>query len=121
MPIHPSSTARPLTTISRSNLPLGEQCHNALLRAAEKKVEALRARKLAERVYDRVFLVAQGKNIAEREARSRTDAAFISVDDRAIEAESEAIVAKAEADGLAVMFEQWRSEQANAREEMKLR
>ena len=121
MPLHPSSTAHRLTTTSLSNLPIGEQCHNALLVAASKKVAAMRARKLAERVYDRVFLGSQGKNIAEREANARTEAAFIKMDDEALEAESDAIVAKAEADGLAVRFEEWRSQQANAREEMKLR
>ena len=120
MPLVPSSTPRS-TTISRSNLPLGEQCHNALLAAANKKVAAMRARKLADRVFDRLFIGTEGRNKEEREAKARTEAAYIKIDDEALQAESDAIVAKAEADGLAVRFEEWRSEQANAREEMKLR
>lgn len=102
-----------------SNLPLGERVHRALVEAGERKVEAMRARKLAERVYDRIFLEQEG-SVPVKEARTRTHERYISVDDAAIEAEHKAIVAKAHADGLSVRFEQWRTEQATTRAEMQL-
>lgn len=103
-----------------SNLPLGEQVHRALVKAAEAKVAALRARKLAERVFDRILLDQEG-SVAVKEAKARTHEKYISVEDAAIETESAAIIAKAEADGLAVRFEAWRTESATARAEMNLR
>lgn len=104
-----------------SNRTLGERCHEAIVEAAKRKTEALRLRKLAERTYDRVFLSSEGKNIAEREAKARVHVSYLSADDAALEAESEAIVAKAEADGMQVRFEEWRSRQATDRAEMQLR
>lgn len=103
------------------NLTLGERVHAALVKSAEAKVAALKARKLADRVYDRLLIDAQGKNSGEREARARTDARYVSVDDAAIEAESAHILVKADADGLAIVFEQWRTNSATARAEMSLR
>jgi hypothetical protein len=103
------------------NLSLGERCHGAIVRAAEAKVSAMKARKLADRIYDRVLLTSEGKNASEREARARTDMAFMTADDAALETESAAIIAKAEADGLQVVFEQFRTNAATSRAEMQLR
>lgn len=104
-----------------SNLSLGEQVHRALVSAARLKVEGMKARKIADRSFDRILLDQEGKNIAEREAKARIHAAYLSLDDAAIEAESKAIVAKAHADGLQIEFEQWRTQQSTARAEMQLR
>jgi hypothetical protein len=102
-----------------SNLPLGERVHRALVEAANIKIIALAKRKLAERVYDRILLDQEG-SIAVKEAKARIHEKFIAVEDAALKAESEAIVAKAHADGLAIRFEQWRTEQATTRAEMQL-
>ena len=104
-----------------SNLPLGEQCHNALVAAAQAKIEAMSKRRWAERAFDLSLLKATGKNADERKASARLDPVFTERDDAAHEAECKAIVAKAEADGLQVRFEQWRSENAMTRAEMNLR
>jgi tRNA pseudouridine-54 N-methylase len=104
-----------------SNRSLGQQVHDALVRAAEKKAAALRARKLAERVYDRILLDTEGKTVGEREAKARTTPKFVAMDDDALTAEEEAIIAKARADGLSVEFEEYRTREATARAEMNLR
>lgn len=106
---------------TESNRTIAEQANDAMLESAQAKTEALRARKLAERVYDRIFLDTQGKNIAEREARARVHDKFIAAEDAALDAEERAILAKAAADGLMVQFEAWRSKQATDRAEMQLR
>jgi inorganic pyrophosphatase/exopolyphosphatase len=105
-----------------SNRSIAEQVNDAMLESAQAKTEALRARKLAERVYDRVMLaITDAKNVAEREARARTHDKFIAAEDAALDAEERAILAKASADGLMVQFEAWRSKQATDRAEMQLR
>lgn len=104
-----------------SNRSLGEQVHDALVKAAEAKVEAMRLRKHADRAFDIALLKATGKNADERKASARLDAVFVDQDNRALEAECAAIVAKSHADGLEIEWETWRSEQANARAEMNLR
>ena len=104
-----------------SNRTLGEKCHDAIVDAATAKVEAIRARKLADRIFDRVFLASEGKNLDERRANARLDPKFISAEDAAIEAESAAIIAKAQADGQQISFAEWQSKNATARAEMQLR
>lgn len=103
------------------NRTLSERYGDAIVAAAEKKAAALKAKKLMERVYDRVLLTAEGKNVAEREARARSDMSFIAVEDSWIDVEQAAILAKAQADALEVQFEAWRTAQATARAEMNLR
>lgn len=103
------------------NRSIGEECHDAIIAAARCSVDAIRARKLAERVFDRTLLEVEGKSVSEREAKARTDPRFLAMDDEALEAESKAIVAKAEANGLQVRFEEWRSKQATDRAEMTMR
>lgn len=100
---------------------LGELAHDAMIHAAQRKVEALRLKKLSERIYDRVFLTVEGKNLAEKEARARQHMQFIEAEDAALLAESEAIVAKAKADGVMVRFEEFRTKAATDRAEMQLR
>jgi hypothetical protein len=103
------------------NRTLGERVHDALVAAAEKKADAMRQRRKADRVFDVALLKATGKNADERKASARMDPNFDEADKAALDAECAAIVAKAEADGLEVEFEQWRTTQANTRAEMNLR
>ena len=103
------------------NRSLGEICHDALVKAAEAKADALRLRKRAERSFDIALLKATGKNADERRASARLDPVAEESENAATEAECRAIVAKAEADGLQIQFEQWRSKQATDRAEMQLR
>lgn len=105
-----------------SNRTPGENAADAIMESARAKTEALRARKLAERIYDRVFLaIGDAKNIAEREARTRTHERYIAADDAAETAEDGAIKAKAAADAAEILFAEWQSRNATARAEMQLR
>jgi len=104
-----------------SNRTLGERVHDALVKAAEAKVEAMRLRKHADRAFDIALLKATGKNADEKKASARLDSVFIDRDTEALEAECAAIVAKSEADGLQVVFDQWRTEESTKRAEMSLR
>ena len=107
---------------TRSNRTPGENAADAILEAASAKTEALRARKLAERVYDRILLsITDAKNVSEREARARTHERFIAADDAAETAEDLAIKAKAAADAAEILFAEWQSRNATARAEMQLR
>lgn len=107
---------------SGSNRTPGENAADAIMEAARAKTEASRARKLAERVYDRVLLsITDAKNIAEREARARTHDKYIGAEDAAIELESAAVLAKASADAAELLFAEWQSRNATARAEMQLR
>lgn len=103
------------------NRSLGERCHDALLVVAQKKSDALRAKKLAERKYDQVLLMETEGTIAEKQARARQHPAVMKAEDQHIESESALNMAKAKADGLQIEFEEWRSRQANSRAEMQLR
>lgn len=104
-----------------SNLPLGERTHRALVKAAQLKSDAERLDKLAKRVLAQLVIHADGKSHAEREARARIEPKYIAAEDAAIEAATAANIARAEADGLQVKFEAWRTEQSTRRAEMQLR
>ena len=104
-----------------SSMTIGEQCHDALVEAAKAKATALRARKMADRTFDIALLKATGANAEARKAAARLDPVADAAETEAIEAECAAIVAKAEADGLQIQFEQWRSKQATDRAEMTMR
>ena len=114
-------TAAPNSGPSLTNLTIGQRCHDALLEAAQAKVAAMTKRRWAERAFDISLLKATGKNSEERKASARMDPVFSERDDAAHEAECAAIVAKANADGLQIQFEQWRTEQATNRAEMQMR
>lgn len=104
-----------------TNRTLGERVHDALVYAAELKADAMRERRRAERTLDISLLKATGRNADERKASARQDPRFEEADVKATEAECKAIVAKADADGLQVVFEQWRTEESTKRAEMNLR
>jgi hypothetical protein len=100
---------------------LGELAYAALVHAAKLKCEAMKARKLADRIFDRLVLQSAGSSVSSREAEARLHPSYVGVDDQALEAESAAIVAKAKADGVQIRFEEWRTTQATNRAEMTLR
>jgi hypothetical protein len=104
-----------------SNRTIGEQCHDALVEAAKAKAEALRARKKADRTFDIALLKATGANADARKAAARLDPVADAAESEAVEKECAAIVAKAQADGLQILFEAWRSKQATDRAEMTMR
>lgn len=104
-----------------SNLTLAEQAADAIEAAAKAKTEALRTRKLADRIFDRVLLDQSGGSMDQRRAKASLHPSFQSADDTALEAESQAIITKAKADGIMVRFEAWRSENATDRAKMNLR
>lgn len=103
------------------NRTIGEQCHDALMSAAEAKTNAMRLRRKADRILDVALLKAEGKNAEERKANARLEPSFDEADLLATEAECAAIVSKARADGLQIEFEWWRSKQATDRAEMTMR
>lgn len=105
----------------QSNLPLGEQVHNALVAAAKVQSEALRLEKLAKRVMAQLMIASDEKSAGMREAAARSDLKYTAVEDAWIQAETDANIAKAEADGLKIRWESWRTEAANTRAEMNLR
>jgi hypothetical protein len=104
-----------------ANRTLGEQLNDAILDSAEARTEALRCRKRADRLLDVEFLRSEGKNADERRAKARTSDSYTRADLEAVEAECEAIKAKAKADGLQILWESWRTEQSTRRAEMNLR
>lgn len=104
-----------------TNRTLGQMVHDALVKAAELKADAMRERRRADRTLDICILRATGKNSDERKASARQMPEFEEADLKAIEAECKFVVAKAEADGLQVEWETWRTEQANQRAEANLR
>ena len=105
----------------RHNRTLGELSQDAPVHPARLKVEAMKARKQADRVFDRLVLESTGSSVSSREAEARSHPSYVGMDDIALEAESQAIVAKAKADGVQIRFEEWRTNQATTRAEMTLR
>lgn len=105
-----------------TNRTLGERIAEALQAAAERKAAAFRAERLYKRVFAQVLLMTtDAKNVAEREARTATSPAVIEAEDRWISAQTLWNIAQAEADGLQVQFEEWRTREATNRAEMNLR
>ena len=89
---------------------LGEQCHDAIVVAAKYKDIAVGLRKKCELIFDMVFLVSEGA-IETRKALARTSKEYREADERALEAETKAVIAKAEALGLDKRFDEWRNEE----------
>lgn len=103
-----------------TNHTLGELCHDAMLKHAGTQNEALRTERLRKRMFAELFLRGDG-SVAHREAMARTNPAYIEAEEKWVQAESAANMAKAEADGLRLRFEAWRTEAATTRAEMNLR
>ena len=106
----------------QSNQTLGERIADALHTAAEKKAAAFRTERLYKRTFAQVLLmITDAKNVAEREARALTSPAVIEAEDRWISAQTLWNIAQAEADGLQVRFEEFRTLEATERAKMNLR
>ena len=101
-------------------LALGVQCHDAMVKHAAALNEALRTERLRKRIFAELYLRGDG-SVAHREAMARTNPAYIEAEERWVQCESAANLAKAEADGLRIRFEAWRTQQSTARAEMNLR
>ena len=97
----------------------GHQVHDALVECALQKNEALKAEKLAKRVYSAVYLQTDG-NVDERKAKALTNSKYEEFDDVHTDAESKYNLARAEADGMQCRFEEWRTRSATRRAEMGL-
>lgn len=104
---------------TQPELTLGEQCHAAMVKFATAENEALRTKQLHKRIFAELYLRGDG-NIPHREAMARTNPAYIEAEERWIQAESAANLAKAESNGLRIRFEAWRTQAATRRAEMTM-
>ena len=102
-----------------SNRPVSEVAADALRLAGQAKARAHASRKRAERILDTCLLAVEGKSAEERKATARLTPAYVKVDDEAVAAECEYIVAKADADAAMVEFEGYRTEEATRREDRR--
>ncbi len=103
-----------------SNNSLGERTHDALVKAGGLKGEALRCERMYKRKRRQHFLHQKG-SVAERDALV-SEIADVQNDENAwIAAETAWNISKAEADGLHIRFEEWRTNQSTTRAEMNLR
>ena len=99
---------------------LGERYHAAALEAAVAQADAHRLERKRKHIHHVVFLSKSG-TVPEKEAKTRTDDRYVQAENEWVEAEAKAVVKKAEADGLRVEFEEWRTLQATTRAKMNLR
>lgn len=104
-----------------SNQTLGQQYYDACVKAAEKKNDAFRLKKLMERTLAECMIRSGEKTDSKQKNKALLNQLYIDAESNYIVAQSQANVAQAEADGLEVMFKCWQSEQATTREEMKIR
>jgi hypothetical protein len=104
----------------RRNRTIGEQYHDALLEAGEAKRRALLAKKRMDRMLDVALLNAEGKSADQRKSSARLNQKYMEAEDAWYVSEAEHVTAKTKADALCVLWESWRTEQANARAEMKM-
>ena len=111
----------PYATVPREhNQSIGEQCHAALIAAAEASSEALRLKSLAKRVFSQLVINAEGP-ISLREHAARADIKYIAAEDAYITAQTAENIARAHADSAQIAYEIWRTNAATSRAEMNLR
>jgi len=111
----------PYATVPREhNQSIGEQCHAALIAAAEAKSEALKLERLAKRVFSQLVVSMTGP-ISQREHAARADIKYISAEDAYITAQTAENIARAHADSAQIRYEIWRTNAATSRAEMNLR
>ncbi len=102
------------------NQSLGERTHDALVKAGGLKGEALRCERMYKRKRRQHFLHQKG-SVAERDALV-SEIGDVQADENAwIAAETAWNIAKAEADGLHIRFNEWQTENATRRAEMNIR
>ncbi len=102
------------------NRTLGEQCHDALVRTGEVKAEAFELERLFKLKRRFVYLGTKG-TVAERDALAATQDEVQEAERLWVDAEKKLILARAEADGLDKVFEEWRTRESTARAEMQMR
>ena len=103
-----------------SNLPLSQQCADALEDSARAESEAIRLEKLAKRVFSQLVINSEGSvNIREHLARAHLK--YTEAEDAYITAQTAANLARAKSDGLRLRFEAWRTEESSERARMNLR
>jgi hypothetical protein len=105
---------------TQPELALGVQCHDAMVKHAAALNEALRTERLRKRIFAELFLRGDG-SVAHREAMARTNPAYIEAEERWVQCESAANLAKAEASGMELRFKAWQSQHATQRAEMNLK
>jgi hypothetical protein len=104
-----------------SNRSLGERVHDALVEAAQLKNEAFKLERKYKRTLKAHIIVAEGKSFGERETKASVQGIVTEAEDAWIAAQLLANTAIAEADGLQIQWESWRTNQANDRAAMNLR
>lgn len=97
-----------------------EKYRLAVLAAAKSKAEAMKAEKLAKRVYSACYLSAEGP-VAEREHKARTNDEYKRFEDEWIAAEHEANIAEAKVDAMRLSADIWRTAESSRRAEMQLK
>ena len=102
-----------------SNRSLGEQCHDAMVEMGKAKAAAFRFERMYKRKRAQVYLMSSG-TVAERDALARTHKDVTEVEAQWIEAETSHNMKRAEADGLRLRFEEWRTLQSTKRAEMQM-
>jgi hypothetical protein len=98
----------------------GQQVHDALVRAAAAKNDALIAERRAKRVYAQVYLAASG-SVEERKQKAAVSDTYAEYEDKRIDAETKHNIARAESDGLQCRFNEWQTRESTRRAEMTLR
>jgi hypothetical protein len=106
---------------SGHNRSLGERVHDALVEAAQLKNEAFKLERRYKRTLKAHIIVAEGKSFGKRETRASVQGVVTEAEDAWIAAQLLANTAIAEADGLQIQWESWRTNQANDRAAMNLR
>jgi len=107
--------------VTLANTPeFAERYRLAVMDAATKKSEAVRAEKLAKRVFSACYLSAEGP-VAEREHKARTNEEYKRFEDDWIAAEHEANIAEAKVDAMRLAADIWRTSESSRRAEMSLR
>jgi hypothetical protein len=104
-----------------SNQTLGERVHDALVEAAKAKNDAFRLERKYKRTLKAHIIITDGKSFGERETKAAVDPAVQEAEKEWIAAQLMANTAQAEAEGLQVRFEEWRSLNATHRAEISLR
>lgn len=96
------------------------RCTEAMKAAAEAKSDAERLERMAKRVYSQLIISGQG-SVAYREHAARCDQKYIDAENVYVAAQTRANVLGAEADGLRLQFEYFRTVSADRRAEMQMR
>jgi hypothetical protein len=99
---------------------IAHKCTMAMVAAGKAKSDAGRLERIAKRVFSQLVITGSG-SVALREHEARCHERYIAAEDAYIEAQTMANVLGAEAEGLQLQFEYFRTVSATARAEMQLR